>query len=131
MRLSALILVAAALAAPATFGEEAAVERGKALYEVYCQTCHGPSAAGKGVAAENLRVKPTDLTRLSAGNEGKFPVERTYRIIDGREKVEAHRRDVMPIWGLTFQDPGSDANQEVAVREKIDALIVYLKSVQR
>jgi hypothetical protein len=36
----------------------------------------------------------------------------------------------MPIFGLTLQQSDADTNQEAEVREKIERLIDYLKSLQ-
>src|SRR5712692_473909 len=38
------------------------IERGKALYAQYCATCHGPQGKGDGISAQNLPVKPQNLT---------------------------------------------------------------------
>ena len=58
---------------------------GRQLFVKYCASCHGTSARGDGPAAEALRVKPADLTQFAARNSGLFPVERTRRMIDGRD----------------------------------------------
>lgn len=38
------------------------LERGKALYEIHCASCHGLTGDGRGIAAEFLWPKPRDLT---------------------------------------------------------------------
>jgi mono/diheme cytochrome c family protein len=104
---------------------------GKSLYRVYCASCHGDSAKGDGSTAAYLTVKPTDLTKLSRQNGGKFPAERLHEVIDGREVVRAHGEREMPLWGFTFQDWNADAGQEDAVRQKIDQLLSYLETIQK
>jgi hypothetical protein len=37
----------------------------------------------------------------------------------------------MPIFGLTLQQTDTDTNQEAEVREKVERLIDYLKSLQQ
>ena len=109
---------------------EASVEQGRALYEVYCQGCHGVEADGKGPMAESLGRRPPDLTRLQAAKDKSFPVEEVHRAIDGRQSAPGHLRRDMPIWGLTFQELDRDTDQERDVRDKITSLIRYLESIQ-
>ncbi len=42
--------------------DEASLARGKALYQAYCISCHGPQGRGDGPAAASLPVPPADLT---------------------------------------------------------------------
>lgn len=102
---------------------------GERIFRFYCQSCHGAGGAGDGPTAEVLTVKPADLTSLSRRNDGAFPLDRVSRSIDGRERNPAHGSE-MPIWGLGFQDPGSDRNQENEVQTRIDQLIAYLQTIQ-
>ena len=104
---------------------------GQRTYRIHCASCHGPSGRGDGPVARDLKVAPTDLTRLAARNEGRFPEDQTYMAIDGRLRVRGHGTAEMPVWGMTFQTSGSDRNQEPEVRERILDLLAYLKSVQR
>lgn len=41
----------------------ASIEQGRALYEIYCQHCHGASGRGDGPVAAKIS-KPADLTAL-------------------------------------------------------------------
>ncbi len=41
--------------------DEASLVRGRALYESYCVSCHGPRGRGDGPAAASLPVPPADL----------------------------------------------------------------------
>ncbi|HSG41212.1 MAG TPA: cytochrome c, partial [Thermoanaerobaculia bacterium] len=107
------------------------VENGRRTYSVYCASCHGLSGRGDGPVAGDLKVAPTDLTRLAARNEGRFPQDRTYQAIDGRLETRGHGTSRMPVWGATFQVSGSDHDQEREVRERILDLLSYIESIQR
>ena len=104
--------------------------RGRASFNLYCSSCHGKSAKGDGPVAATLKIAPTNLTQLSLSNGGKFPADQTYAYIDGRKAVPAHGPGDMPVWGLSFQDPGRDTDQEAMVRHKIKDLVAYIESVQ-
>jgi len=104
---------------------------GQSLYRVYCANCHGEAGKGDGSTAAYLTVKPTDLTKLSRGNGGEFPGDKLRGVIDGREVVRGHGDREMPLWGLTFQDWNADSGQEEEVRQKIDQLLSYLKTLQK
>ena len=40
------------------------VERGKAIYQRHCATCHGPSGWGDGPSAAELKVPPANFQRF-------------------------------------------------------------------
>jgi mono/diheme cytochrome c family protein len=111
-------------------GQQEAVEEGKLLYGIYCQSCHGSQGRGDGPMARTMQPRPNDLTVLSRDNGGKFPLARVLLSIDGRSRVPGHRKGHMPIWGLSLQEADADINQEDEVRDKIENLIEYLKSIQ-
>ena len=106
-----------------------AVQQGGALYRTHCATCHGPAGKGDGPKTEGLRVAPPDLTELSHRNGGKYPFERVYRIIDGRDLVKGHGGNGMPVWGDVFLDAREGYSSE-KVKEKITELTRYLASIQ-
>lgn len=103
---------------------------GALSYRVHCLNCHGSSGNGQGPMAELLKITPADLTRLAENNDGEFPSDKIYRTIDGREEIAAHGSRQMPIWGIGFQIPGRDSDQEEAVRAKILDLVAYLETLQ-
>ena len=106
------------------------VARGQSIYTENCAACHGVSGAGDGVVAAVLIPKVPDLTRLCTDNEGSFPAERAYRVIDGRTEFAAHGTRLMPIWGMEFWlDEGADERADVLVAEKIHHLVDYLKTL--
>ncbi len=110
--------------------DDESVARGRFLYRVYCLNCHGEVGHGDGVSAPLLKIEPADLTRLSRKNDGEFPFDRVYHVIDGREEIRGHGARRMPIWGLGFQDLDNDMNQEDEVRKKTLHVIAYLQSIQ-
>lgn len=132
MRPSVLLLAALAAASPALAPAQNA-EAGAALYARYCATCHGADAAGNGPTAELMTLAPTDLTALSAGNDGVFPLGRVVRRIDGRDPVVAHGSP-MPIFGGFFE--GEDvamktpAGQPVITSAPVADLVAWIESIQ-
>jgi mono/diheme cytochrome c family protein len=106
-----------------------AVVSGSAVFRTYCAACHGVDAKGDGPLADGLRVRPPDLTLLAKRNSGTYPDDTVYRIIDGRKPVKGHGGADMPVWGDAFRS-SHDSYSEEKVREKIGALVEYLKSIQ-
>ncbi len=113
-----------------TAGNAGNAARGRAAFNLYCSSCHGKTARGDGPVAATLKVAPGDLTRLASRHGGKYPADWVYARIDGREPVVAHGTSDMPVWGLSFQDPGKVDNQEGMVQNRIRDLVAYLASVQ-
>lgn len=113
--------------------ESPAAQRGHNLYEQYCMDCHGMKGQGDGVLAEDLKVAPADLTTIALRRKGIFPDVEIREIIDGRRRVRAHGPQNMPLWGKAFgmsvASPGGP--NEAEVRDKINSLVDYLKSIQR
>lgn len=125
------LLLLSLLYVPTMAQEQEVLDRGKTIYRVHCMACHGEEGRGDGPMADLLKVRPSDLSRLTARNDGKFPFERVYRTIDGREEVRGHGTRDMPLWGFAFQDFGWEANQEDIVRGRVLTVIHYLRSLQR
>jgi mono/diheme cytochrome c family protein len=99
---------------------------GKMDYEGSCAACHGKTGRGDGPLVPDLKTQPPNLTLLSKKNDGVFPTEVLYRIIDGRRTIRAHGTYDMPVWGFVFQKSGT----EDAIKQRISGLIDYLKSIQ-
>ncbi len=111
--------------------DEVTYDRGRRLYAENCAACHGPDARGDGLVARVLTTPVPDLTALAANNDGTFPRERVYRVIDGRKQLTAHGSRLMPVWGSEFWlDEGADERAEVMASERIHALIGYLQTIQ-
>lgn len=99
---------------------------GSALYVSYCASCHGMTGKGDGPMATALKTPPPDLTRISARNNGKFPLERVVKAISGNT-VRAHGTRDMPIWGPFFSRVEND--QDVGP-VRVDNLARYLRQIQ-
>ncbi len=102
---------------------------GAALFTTHCASCHGSSGRGDGPVAEFLKIPPADLTQIAKQSRGAFPVAQMIRIIDGRQIVRAHGDSKMPVWGDAFSESLTHADEPV-VRQKIEALVKYLQSIQ-
>ena len=50
-------------------------------------------------------------------------------MIDGRQVVKVHGDSQMPVWGDAFAKSTTDSDER-AIKEKIDALVQYLESIQ-
>lgn len=110
-----------------------ALEDGRALFQRHCATCHGIEATGQGPMQPVLLVQPTDLTRLSASNDGEFPLARVVRRIDGRDPLVSHGSP-MPVYGDFFE--GEDVSlkttsgQPIMTSRPIADLVSYLEYLQ-
>jgi len=108
---------------------------GKREYERKCAVCHGLKGKGDGPFAF-IGMTVADLTTLSKRNNGVFPVQRLYEIIDGTEILTAHGTRDMPIWGTVYREQLEEAyfdvpfNPEAYVRAHILALIEYISRLQ-
>ncbi len=121
---ASLFFVAAANAAQPPMTRE-----GPALYRLYCASCHGMEGKGDGPIASALKTAPPDLTRISARNDGKFPMERVVKIIKGDEGgATAHGVRDMPVWGPIFSHVENDQD---AGPVRIDNVARYLRKIQK
>jgi mono/diheme cytochrome c family protein len=102
---------------------------GSYFFQTYCATCHGTSARGDGPLADSLRKRPANLTQLAKRNNGVYPKEMVFRIIDGRQPVRGHGGPDMPAWGDAFKRAVENGNED-AVRARIQALVDYLEAIQ-
>lgn len=102
---------------------------GSVLFRTWCASCHGADGRGAGPVAVYLRVPPSDLTQIARRNNGVFPADRVYRIIDGRQTVKSHGSPQMPIWGDAFSTSIAGGDDR-AVVERIRALVAFLDSIQ-
>lgn len=102
---------------------------GHYLFRTYCASCHGITARGDGPLAGAMRRRPSNLTEIAQRNEGVYPSELVYKIIDGRVGVRGHGGPDMPVWGDAFMRT-SETTDEASVRRRIQALVAYLATVQ-
>ena len=134
-----IILFCAALAlVPATAAAQKST-LGELEYNENCAVCHGADGSGNGPYAGMLTKKPSDLTMLRKNNNGVFPVDNTYSVIDGRFAVDVHGSRDMPVWGIRYNakanryytDYYDTYHPEAFVRGRILALISYLNDIQK
>jgi mono/diheme cytochrome c family protein len=132
-------LLSAALAAGVLAGGAGAFEAvtledysGAELFERFCASCHGSGARGNGPVASSLNTAVPDLTLITS-RYGEFPGTLVRDVIDGRGiDVRAHGTRAMPVWGYEFWvEEGGDVVAQTAVRDAINKLVDYLRSVQR
>lgn len=108
---------------------------GKREFDSKCAVCHGLNAKGQGPVVEMLRKPPPDLTLLARRNNGVFPMERLYQVIDGAD-VPAHGTRDMPIWGQDYRVKAGEYYMEMPydpnayVRARILALLEYINRLQ-
>jgi mono/diheme cytochrome c family protein len=115
------------LAVPAVPAENTDV--GSDVFKTYCAACHGQNAKGDGPLADNLRVRPPDLTLIAKRMGGTFPADRVRRIIDGRNPVKGHGGPDMPVWGDAFKSSREGFSDE-AVKARIEAVTEHLAQIQ-
>ncbi len=101
-------------------------DRGKALYNQYCASCHGVDGKGGGYVAPALKKAPPDLTRIPFEN-GKFPSLRIHQYIAGEVTVAAHGEKDMPVWGMIFRRKYDNSRKEM----DIFAITRYIESIQQ
>jgi mono/diheme cytochrome c family protein len=99
---------------------------GRTEYQASCAACHGIDAKGDGPVSKELKTPPTNLTVLAKNNNGVFPYDLIYEVIDGRNSSTAsHGTREMPVWGYRFGPP-----QAFRFKKRILAVIEYLRTVQ-
>lgn len=125
-------LTVAILSAGLATAQEAS--KGETLYLENCATCHGLDLNGQGPMAGVMIIKPSDLTGLSATNEGVFPVERVVKRIDGRDPLVSHGSP-MPVYGRFFEGGAgalkTDAGQPIITSRAIVELVSYIEGKQQ
>jgi mono/diheme cytochrome c family protein len=130
-------IVSAALIVASSYAY-AADDVGKVEYDNNCAVCHGASGKGDGPYAGIINTKIPDLTTLQKANNGVFPFDRIYQMIDGRHEVKAHGTRDMPIWGREYNDKAVEYysdylhqyNATFFVQGRILALTSYIYSLQ-
>ena len=104
-------------------------------YELACMPCHGADGSGDGPLAKRLKIRPSDLTTIAKSNGKTFPTSKIIEFIDGRTAVAAHGARDMPVWGDRYRIPDmpDEPRREVErrARDRLDALVRYLESIQR
>jgi mono/diheme cytochrome c family protein len=136
------LIIASAIVAYGASAAAQDVDIGKTEYLSACASCHGTEAKGNGPVSKELKTHPADLTALAKKNNGVFPFNRVYQVIDGRDAVSSHGTREMPIWGYRFTPPhynlkstddallSPPASSEAIVHSRILAVIDYLNRMQ-
>ncbi len=109
--------------------ERELVAAGKASFRAYCSGCHGREGKGDGPAAEYMTVPPADLTQVIQ-RYGQFPEEAIYKRIDGSDVPDEVEANNMPHWGNIWRGMNPDWESPRDIRERIDELVAFLKSIQ-
>jgi mono/diheme cytochrome c family protein len=100
---------------------------GKDLFYNNCASCHGVGGKGDGPLGQVLTIRPADLTVLAKRTGGKFPADKVYQMIDGRDPaVRGHGGPDMPVWGDIYSAKGGAA----AVKERVNALVKHIETLQ-
>lgn len=108
---------------------------GQQEFQARCSSCHGRDGKGNGPIADLLRKAPPDLTLLSRGNGGIFPMSRVYDSIVG-DDVKAHGSRDMPVWGQVYRLRAGEHyvdtyyDPEAYVRVRVLAIVEYLHRLQ-
>ena len=126
-----IALASLVLAAATAAGTEVVTYTGQENFERLCAACHGVAGHGDGPVSEVLTTPVPDLTRITARNDGVFPRDELIRQIDGRDRINAHGSQQMPVWGYEFWiDEGAGAFSERRVTETLNDLVDYLETIQ-
>ena len=131
-------IVLGAILAGAVTSTAAAEDVGKREYDNNCAVCHGAAGKGNGPYAGIINTPMPDITVLQKSNQGVFPYDRVYQMIDGRTEVAAHGTRDMPVWGNEYNARAAEYysdylraySAEGFVRGRILALINFIYSLQ-
>jgi len=109
--------------------KQTSASSGQEMFNSYCAVCHGTDGKGAGPAASALKASPTDLTQLTAKNDGKYPTMHVSSVLRGEAETPAHGSKDMPVWGPLFRhlSQGHDAE----VQQRIANLNQYVESIQK
>ncbi|MGI9515315.1 MAG: c-type cytochrome [Anderseniella sp.] len=110
----------------------------ESLYLSSCSPCHGVSGDGMGPLAASLKGKVPALNNLAVRYSGLyFPERFLIEVIDGRKYMGSHVKRDMPIWSERFglikgtqASGGGPATSDAAARQKVEALVEYIRSIQ-
>ncbi len=106
---------------------------GETLFVENCVSCHGATGRGDGPIAQKLNTAPPDLTKISARNDGVWPMLEVMSIIDGYSRNILPRED-MPVFESFLDnemvefDTGNGV--DVLVPSKLVEIVKYLEALQ-
>ena len=132
------VLGAALVAVPALAYAQQTEDLGKYEYLSSCAVCHGDDGKGEGSLSKYYNKRAADLTVIQKNNNGVFPFDRVYEVIDGRQAVTAHGPRDMPVWGDVYRMRmqgytfgfGYPKDLQSYARGRIIALIGYIYTLQ-
>ena len=125
-RLAATLPLALFLSVAVHAADPGVVEMGKQRYLDNCAVCHGADGKGGGPFTPMLKSAPSDLTVLSAQNDGDFPFNKVYDTIDGRGMPAAHGTADTPIWGRQWKNLGTARRRNRGARPYRDPGVLAL-----
>jgi len=129
VKIAGIALAALCAAAQA---QDPNVGLGQRLFRAHCASCHGEDARGDGWMAQYLTRRPANLTLLAKRSGGVFPADDVRATIDGRNDVKLHGPRDMPVWGERYEyNLGGGSDPVGAARRRIDALVDYLRTLQK
>jgi mono/diheme cytochrome c family protein len=104
MKCTTKIAALAALLAMIMVGPLGAEQQriGESEFKSHCAGCHGLDGKGNGPFVEFLKTQPRSLTTLAKENQGVFPFQRIYEVIEGTNEIAAHGTRDMPLWGQRY-----------------------------
>lgn len=75
------------LTPPLNMAQPAVIDRGKAVYRIYCAQCHGYNYDGKGTVGQSFAPLPTDLrsAKVQDSPAGVLFKSVSYGVPDGRQ----------------------------------------------
>lgn len=109
---------------------------GQEEYLQHCAACHGPEGRGDGPIGRILKTPAPNLAMIATRNNGTFPVQKIYAIIDGSDVVAAHGTRDMPLWGDRYRrasKPLTPDQQNIAdeqAQQRVLSLVYYLATLQ-
>lgn len=133
--IASIAFVAASLAVFPGYADEAVV--GQDEFQNSCAACHGMDGKGNGPFLDFLKQAPADLTQIASRNNGRFPFQQIYKVIEDPSASRAHGDRDMPVWGRQFSQEEIekygpyDTLHPGLVEARILKLVFYLATIQQ
>jgi mono/diheme cytochrome c family protein len=110
--LRTLTIAVAALILAAGVADAGSPEKGKALYDGHCASCHGASGNGQGPQAQGMSPVPTDFTNAAAMN-ARTDSDLQMPILQGKYGT------AMPGYGTVLSP------------DEVESLVLFLRTLAR